>query len=210
MVELFGLTEKLRLVNEDWQPADALYLYGDPAYCIVYNIMGLYKKYPGRPQTLAQEKFNKTMAKLQIKVEYSFAIHQNLRTWNGFYLGLKIGQRVAVKYAVLMFLSNIWICIKGNQTSYWFTYIPLAVEEYLQLLAINDTDSEIKNIETSDANEHIKRSEVSNVDEYAEVSETNNVDKYIKKLAKRKLEAEDDNDEQRIIIQFSKSAEKNA
>lgn len=64
MVELSSLTEKLRLVNGGRCPAHALYLYGDPAYCTIYGIMGPYKNYPGRPQIPAQEKFNKAMAKL--------------------------------------------------------------------------------------------------------------------------------------------------
>lgn len=78
MIELSGLVEKLRAVNGDWQPAHALYLYGDLAYCTIYDIMELYKNYPGRSQTFVQEKFNKAMSELQIKVEHGFTIHQNL------------------------------------------------------------------------------------------------------------------------------------
>lgn len=72
--------EKLREVNGGRQPAHALYLYGDPAYCTVYGIMESYKNYPGRPQTPVQEKFNKAMSRLRIEVEHGFAIHQNLWT----------------------------------------------------------------------------------------------------------------------------------
>lgn len=50
MVELSGLVEKLRAVNGGRQPAHALYLYGDPAYCTVYGIIEPYKNYPERSQ----------------------------------------------------------------------------------------------------------------------------------------------------------------
>lgn len=53
MVEVFGLIEKLRAVNEVWQPAHALYLYKDTAYYIVYGIIETYKNHFRRPQTLA-------------------------------------------------------------------------------------------------------------------------------------------------------------
>lgn len=48
MVEDSGIVEKLREVNGGRRPAHALYLYGDPAYCTVYGIMGPYKNYPLR------------------------------------------------------------------------------------------------------------------------------------------------------------------
>lgn len=40
MVEVSSLVEKLRAVNGGRQPAHALYLYRDQAYCTVYDIMG--------------------------------------------------------------------------------------------------------------------------------------------------------------------------
>ncbi len=90
MVELSGLHEKLRAINAGRRPARALYLYDDPAYCTVYGIMGLYRNYPNRLRTPTQDKFNKVMARLRIEVEHGFAIHQNLWTWNGFHLQLKV------------------------------------------------------------------------------------------------------------------------
>ena len=143
MVEISGLVEKLRAVNGGRRPAHALYLYGDPAYCTVYGIMGPYKNYLGRPQTSAQEKFNKAMSRLRIEVEHGFAIHQNLWTWNGFHLGLKIRQGAAIGYAVSVLLSNIWTCMRGNQTSYRFACAPSTPEEYLQFISVDsDTNSE--------------------------------------------------------------------
>lgn len=72
MVELSGLDQKLRAVNQDRRPALALYLYGDP------GIMGLYKNYLNRPRTAAHNRFNKAMSRLRIEVEHGFALHQNL------------------------------------------------------------------------------------------------------------------------------------
>ncbi len=110
--------------------------------------MGPYKNYPGRPRTPAQEKFNKVISRLRIEVEHGFAIHQNLWTWNGFHLGLKIRQGAAIGYAVSVLLSNIWTCMRGNQTSYRFAYAPPAVEEYLALIPTEDSSSKD---ETTDA-----------------------------------------------------------
>ena len=133
MVEYSGLADRLRTVNGGRRPAHALYLYGDPAYSTVYGIMGPYKNYPSRPRTVAQNKFNKAMSRLRIEVEHGFTIHQNLWTWNGFHLTLQIRQGAAVGYAVSVLLSNIWTCLRGNQTSHRFRCAPPEVEEYLQL-----------------------------------------------------------------------------
>lgn len=141
MVELSGLESKLREVNAGRPPAQALYLYGDPAYCTVYGIMGPYKNYPTRPRNPAEDQFNKIMAKLRIEVEHGFAVHQNLWTWNAFHLGLKISQGAAITYAVSVLLANIWTCLRGNQTSLRFACSPPALEDYLQVLAEEEEES---------------------------------------------------------------------
>ena len=133
MVELSGLEARLRAVNAGRPPAMALYLYGDPAYSTIYGIMGPYRNYPNRPRTPAHDQFNKAMSRLRIEVEHGFAIHQNLWTWNGFHLGLKLRQGAAVGYAVSVLLANVWTCLRGNQTSMRFSCMPPAVEEYLAL-----------------------------------------------------------------------------
>lgn len=73
------------------------------------------------------------MAKLRIEVEHGFALHQNLWTWNGFHLGLKLQQGAALCYAVAALLANAWTCLRGNQTSLRFGCMPPAVEDYLFL-----------------------------------------------------------------------------
>lgn len=78
MVELLGLDGKLKAMNIGRRPAQALYLYGDPAYSTVYSIIEPYKNYLGRPRTPAHNQFNKIISKLRIEVEHGFAIHQNL------------------------------------------------------------------------------------------------------------------------------------
>lgn len=133
MVELSDLDKKLRAVNAGRRPAHALYLYGNPAYCTVYGIMGPYKNYSNRPRTPAQDKFNKVMSRLRIEVEHGFGIHQNLWTWNGFHLNLKVRQGAAIGYAVSVLLANIWTCLRGNQTSLCFACPPPDVEDYLRL-----------------------------------------------------------------------------
>lgn len=144
MVELSGLEGKLRSVNAGRRSARARYLYGDPAYSTIYGIMGPYKNYPNRPRTAAHERFNKTMSRLRIEVEHGFAIHQNLWTWNGFHLGLKLRQGAAICYAVSVLLANAWTCMRGNQTSMRFECMSPGVEEYLSLL---DEDEELESSE---------------------------------------------------------------
>lgn len=99
-----------------------------------------YKNYLGRPRTVAHNKFNKMMSKLRIEVEYGFAIYQNLWTWNGFHLGLKLGQGAVVCYAVFVLLANAWTCMRGNQTSTQFSCMPLKLDNYLTLPLEEDAD----------------------------------------------------------------------
>lgn len=120
MVELLGLDKKLRLVKAGHQSAQALYLYKDLGYPIIYNIMVSYKNYLNWPRTIAHNCFNKLMSKLQIKIEYGFALHQNFWIWNKFYLRLKLCQDTAVYYAISVFLANIWTYIQEIKQAYIF------------------------------------------------------------------------------------------
>lgn len=71
-----GLEIKLYVTNQRRWLAIALYLYGNSIYAIVYNmIIRPYKNYLGHSKILAYNWFNKKMTKLQIKVEYKFAIY---------------------------------------------------------------------------------------------------------------------------------------
>lgn len=89
------------------------------------------------------------MSRLQIKVEHDFAIHQNLWTWNGFYLGLKIQQGVAIGYTISVLLSNIWTYMRGNQISYRFACAPAMPEEFLQFILV---DSDINGEDETSTN----------------------------------------------------------
>ena len=71
------------------------------------------------------------MAKLRVEVEHGFAMHQNLWTWNGFHLGLKLSQGAAVFYAISVLFTNAWTCMRGNQTSVRFGCMPPELEDYL-------------------------------------------------------------------------------
>lgn len=78
MVEPSRLEIKLHTVNQENCSTITLYLYGNPVYAIIYQIMGPYKNYLGWPKTAVYNKFNKIILKLKIEREYSFTIHQNL------------------------------------------------------------------------------------------------------------------------------------
>lgn len=69
------------------------------------------------------------------------------------------------------------------------------MEKYLQLPAINNTNNETENVETSDIDEYVEKSEANNIDKHAEESEVNNTDEHIERSIESKLEAEDNNDE---------------
>lgn len=144
MLEFSDIFEKLRAINKCYWSIHTSYLYKDPAYSIVYSIMGPYKNYLQKSRIATEEKFNKTMAKLQIELEHGFAIYQNLWAWNNYYLQLKVLQGVVIRYVVSVFLLNIQICLRRNQTSYQFAHVLLAVEKYLK----NQEEGDIESIDT--------------------------------------------------------------
>lgn len=53
MIELLDLESKLKTINARCRPAQIIYLYGDYAYLIVYNIIKSYKNYLYWPKILA-------------------------------------------------------------------------------------------------------------------------------------------------------------
>ena len=101
-----------------------------------------YKNYPNHARTAAHNRFNKTISRLCIEVEHEFALYQNLWTWNGFHLDLKLCQGAAICYVVSVLLANIWTYLQGKQTSQRFCCAPSAVEEYLALLVDENSSSE--------------------------------------------------------------------
>lgn len=78
MVELLGLEIKLCKVNHGRWPYITLYLYGDPAYYTIYNIIGFFKNYSNQLRIATHNRFNKIMAKLCIEINHGFALYQNL------------------------------------------------------------------------------------------------------------------------------------
>lgn len=77
MIELSSLKNKLGVMNIERKLIQTFYLYRDPAYLIVYNIIKPYKNYSGRPRTSVYNWFNKIISKLKIKIKHEFAIYQN-------------------------------------------------------------------------------------------------------------------------------------
>lgn len=78
MVELSDIETKLFKVNYRRRLYITLYLYEDPTYYTVYDIMKPYKNYPNCLRIATHNWFNKLMAKLRIEIEYNFVRHQNL------------------------------------------------------------------------------------------------------------------------------------
>ena len=56
---------------------------------------------------------------------------------NGFHLSLQIRQGAAIGYTVSVLLSNIWACMRRNQTKIRLACAPPTLEEYLQLIPAN-------------------------------------------------------------------------
>ncbi len=75
MIELSGLETKLRKVNQERRLTMALYLYRDPAYSTIEDIMESYKNYPNQIRTPVHNRFNKNMVKLHVEIEHSFAFY---------------------------------------------------------------------------------------------------------------------------------------
>lgn len=61
---LSDLEIKIRAVNNNRRLAYTLYLYKDPAYYTVYEIIDPYKNYADKPRIEAHEQFNKAMSRV--------------------------------------------------------------------------------------------------------------------------------------------------
>lgn len=59
-----------------------------------------------------------------------------------------------MSYAVVVFLANIWTCIRGNQISLRFACVLSALEDYLEHLANvylnSDLELELSNLDQVD------------------------------------------------------------
>lgn len=131
MWENCGMEARLR--NLFPTPEDRLYLYGDPAYCPAFGIMG-----PFRGNiTPAQEAANIVMSGQRITVEWAFGLV--LKNW--LFLDFKaassrIGlQPVAAYYMCATILTNARTCLHGrNQISDKYSLAPPSIEEYFGIL----------------------------------------------------------------------------
>jgi hypothetical protein len=128
-----GLGDRLR---EVMGPHEVLYLYGDPAYRLVFGVMSPFRAAAGgRRQSLppAQKAFNRRLASVRIAVENSFGETQQQWTYTHFAEGLRPGfQPVAAFYATAILLQNCRTCIRGGSPiSRRFGVPPQSVEAYL-------------------------------------------------------------------------------
>lgn len=75
MVELLSLPKKLQIVNRNQQSINTFLFYENQVYYTVYSIMRPYNNNSHRSYIATQEKLNKIIVKLQMKVKHTFAIH---------------------------------------------------------------------------------------------------------------------------------------
>lgn len=120
---------------------EELFLYGDPAYCSSRICLGAYKSPPGGRMTESQRRFNRQMAKTRIEVEHGFGLWKNLWTSLEMSRNLRSGlSPIGSWMRTAVLFTNIFTCMKGNQTSQRFGLAPPTLEEYLRPLV---GDSEV-------------------------------------------------------------------
>lgn len=73
------------------------------------------------------------------------AVNYKRCIWNSFYFCLKLSQRIAVYYAVSVFLNNNQTYIQSNQISTQFGDMPSDLENYLTLLQAENKANDNKN-----------------------------------------------------------------
>lgn len=75
--ELSSFKCKLKAINVERKPTQVFYFYENFVYTKIYDIIGTYKNYPGRPRTFTHNQFNKIISKLKLEVKHGVAIYQN-------------------------------------------------------------------------------------------------------------------------------------
>jgi hypothetical protein len=113
---------------------EVLYLYGDPAYCSSSICIGAFKNPPLGRMTPSQHQFNVQMSRCRIEVEHGFGLVKNLWMLLALKSGLRTGlSPVASWVGCAVLFTNIFTCLRGNQTSKRFQITPPSLEEYLTL-----------------------------------------------------------------------------
>jgi hypothetical protein len=131
-----GIVEKVEaLWHEHATPLnEELYLYGDPAYCSSSVCIGAFKNPPFGRMTPSQKLFNTEMSRHRISVEHGFGLVKNLWMLLALQSTLRTGLSPVTSWvgsAVLF--TNIFTCLRGNQTSKKFQMTPPSIDEYLRL-----------------------------------------------------------------------------
>lgn len=75
MVELSGFKIKLEVVNANYPPVMAPYLYSNLVYFLIYGMIKSYQNYFNWLKTRANSQFNKAMSRLRIEVKHRFTIY---------------------------------------------------------------------------------------------------------------------------------------
>jgi len=111
------------------RPQKRLHVYGGPAYCAGYGVIGKYRALPNRPLPPEIRAFNAYMSSLSIAVEHSFSKISALVTHPR---GLQIGQSlVGAHYMIAVLLINIHTYMSSRKPN--FDSIYMSLDEYLQL-----------------------------------------------------------------------------
>ena len=125
MLQRSGLTEHLRDLFRGRKQYD---LFGDKAYVYQDFIICPYRGWKSR----RKNRFNTSMSRARIAVEYTFGLTQNLWISNAFKQQLKPGlQPVGDLYRVSILLTNCYTCIRGNQVGNRFRIKPPNIYQYL-------------------------------------------------------------------------------
>jgi hypothetical protein len=114
-------------------------IYGDPAYPDSQWIMGGF----ANPETPYEKTFNKEMSAVRMVVEWGFKEIVNQFRFLDFRSQMKIYlSPVGAYYVVGIFFLNIRSCFYGNQTSQYFGCNTMTINEYLNLIDVENIDIE--------------------------------------------------------------------
>ena len=127
---MLGMSDLLRKLRKFNLPNGEPYvIYGDPAYRLSRNILNTFC---GAHITAAEQKFNKSMIRVRISVEWGFGKILQYFSFLDFRKNQKVLLQPIGKYfLVLSIMINCHTCLYGSLTSNYFGVDPPSLENYL-------------------------------------------------------------------------------